>query len=178
MCGVRRAIGGSGGKMAQTSVATVTVDETDPRDPTALCDRCGNKGTVVRVQRHEPAPLILRYCGPCWPAASEELEQRQRDEQKRWRNADREWNEMRRHGSPTTSEPPPPPAPWSCASRSWYDARRFIELISQPANGGMAAPPGMLAKIAAEISAKANEMDGPIPPDIQAFITKHLPSSP
>jgi hypothetical protein len=34
-----------------------------------------------------------------------------------------------------------------------------------------------LAEIATEISAKANEMDGPMPPDIQAFMTKHLPPS-
>ena len=162
--------------MGTDSWGTVTVDETDPRDPTARCHRCGNEGTVVRVQRHEPAPLILRYCGPCWPAASEELEQRQREEQQQSRNAWREWSEMRRQGS--TAPEPPPPAAWSAASRSWYDARRFIELITQHANGSMAAPPGFLAHIATEITAKANEMDGPIPADVQAFITKYLPPSP
>lgn len=163
--------------MGSHGVASVTVDETDPRDPKALCDRCGNKGTVVRVERHEPAPLILRYCGACWPAADEELQQRQRDEQKLWQTANREWNEMRRQGSPAAPEPPPLPAPWSVASRSWHDARRFIELITQRANGGMAATPEQLAEIATEIAAKANEMDGPMPPHVQAFITKHLPPS-
>lgn len=175
MCGVRRGSAGSRDKMGPDSVATLTVYDSDPRDPTARCDRCGNKGTVVRVQRHEPAPLILRYCGPCWPAASEELEQRQRDEQKQWQTAWREWNQMQRQGS--SASEPTPPAAWSASSRSWYDARRFLELISQPVKGGPAATPAQLAEIATEISAKANEMDGPMPSDIQAFMTKHLPPS-
>jgi len=41
----------------------------------------------------------------------------------------------------------------------------------------MVATPEQLAEIATEIAAKANEMDGPMPPDVQAFITKHLPPS-
>ena len=162
--------------MGPDGVATLTVDDSDPRDPTARCDRCGNKGTVVRVQRHEPAPLILRYCGPCWPAVSEELEQRQREEQQQSHTAWREWNEMRSQGSSAAPDPPPPPAPWSAVSRSWYDVRRFIDLISEPEKRAMTTP-GILAEIATEIAAKANEMDGPTPSDVQAFITKHLPPS-
>src|SRR5438105_332835 len=135
-----------------SSVAVVTVDDSDPRDPSAQCDRCGTRGTVARAVCHTEPPLVLRYCSSCWPAAQEELEARQRDELKQ-----------------------SAPAAWSSASRSWYDARRFLALIEQPVKGGPAPTSADLAAIAADIRAMAAEMDGPIPPDVEDFITKHSP---
>lgn len=135
------------------SVTFVTLDDSDPRDPSAQCDRCGTRGTVARAVCHTEPPLVLRYCSSCWPAAQEELEARQRDE---------------------LASASAPPA-WSSASRSWYDIRRFLALIEQPVNGGRAPTSADLAAIAADIRAKAAEMDGPIPPDVEDFITKHSP---
>jgi hypothetical protein len=41
--------------------------------------------------RHSEPPLILRYCSSCWPAAQEELEARQRDELKQWKQVQKQW---------------------------------------------------------------------------------------
>lgn len=43
------------------SVVSVAVDDSDPRDPAARCDRCGALGTIARAIRHTDPPLILRY---------------------------------------------------------------------------------------------------------------------
>src|SRR6266516_4786984 len=116
------------GRSFSTSIAVVTVDDTDPRDPTARCDRCGTRGTVARAVRHTEPSLVLRYCSSCWPAAQEELEARQRDELKQWRDAQSASFQVHdRHASGASASPSAPPA-WSSASRSWYDTRRFLAL--------------------------------------------------
>lgn len=155
------------------SVAVVTVDETDPRDPTSDCDRCGARGTVARAVRHTDPPLVLRYCSPCWPAAQEELEARQSEELKHWREAQRASFDARNHARGASAQAPP--AAWTSASRSWYDTRRFIALIALPTKGGPAPTSSDLAAIAADIRAKAREMDGPIPRDIDDFLSSHGP---
>lgn len=133
------------------SVVSVIVDDTDPRDPAALCDRCAGEGTVVRVVRHSIPPLVLRYCNPCWPAAQQELQERQREER---------------------ASLPSPPA-WSSTSRSWYDARQFLALVAQPPKGCRPLTPAEFATIAAEIRAEADGMDGPVPPDVEDFLARH-----
>jgi hypothetical protein len=130
-----------------SSVTVVEVDNTDPRDPVARCDRCGIQGTVARAVRHTDPPLVLRYCGQCWPSVHEELDQRQHED----------------------------PTPWSTGSRTWYDARQFLGLIAQLPKGGASPTPAILATIAAEIRAQAAEMDGPIPSDIADFLAMHSP---
>jgi hypothetical protein len=153
------------------SVTVMTVDDSDPRDPVASCDRCGTRGTVARSVRHTDPPLVLRYCGQCWPAAQEELEQRQREEHVQWQKAERAWSEVRGHDP--QGAPPPPPA-WSNASRSWYDTRRFLAVIAQLPIGDPTTA-AHLAAIASEIRAQAAEMDGPVPADIAEFLARHLP---
>jgi hypothetical protein len=135
------------------SSVSVTVDETDPRDPAAQCDRCARRGTVARAVRHSEPPLMFRYCSSCWPAAQEDMEARQRDE----------------FASLSV------PAAWSSSSRSWHDTHRFLALIAQPPDGGRAPTSTDLAVIAEDIRAKAAEMDGPIPPDVQDFLDVHSP---
>jgi hypothetical protein len=157
------------------SSVSVTVDETDPRDPTVRCDRCGSRGTVARAVRHTDPPLVLRYCSLCWPAAQEELEARQRDELKQWQEARRASFDMRNRDAGGKSASLPPPAAWSSASRSWYDTRRFLALIAQPVKGGPAPTLSDLAAIAADIRGKAAEMDGPIPRDVEDFLAKYSP---
>jgi hypothetical protein len=154
------------------SVTVLRVDNTDPRDPVARCDRCGIQGTLARAIRHTDPPLVLRYCGQCWPPAQEELEQRQREEHVQWQKAERVWSELR--GRDPQGAPPPPPA-WSNASRSWYDTRRFLALITQQPIGGDPTTAAHLAAIATEIRAGAAGMDGPIPPDIEDFLAQHPP---
>ncbi len=154
---------------------SATVDETDPRDPAARCDRCGSRGTVARAVRHTDPPLVLRYCSPCWPAAQEKLEARQGEELKQWQEAQRASFEVHDRYTSRASASPSAPAAWSSASRSWYDTRRFLALIAQPVKGGPAPTSSDLAAIAVDIRAKAAEMDGPIPPDVEDFLAKYPP---
>jgi hypothetical protein len=152
---------------------TLAVDDTDPRDSTARCNRCGSQGTAARAVRHTEPPLVLRYCSSCWPTAQEELEARQRDELKKWREARRASFEARDSDPRGRSALPLAPAPWSSASRSWYDARRFFALLGQPVKGGSPPTSSHLAAIAADIRSKAVEIDGPIPPDVKDFLARY-----
>jgi hypothetical protein len=121
--------------------------------------------------------MVLRYCGPCWPAAQEELEERQRTEQEQASKAHREWLDVWGRKPQVAPVPPPSQPGWSQSSRSWYDVRQFLTLITQPSKGGPAATPSQLAETAAHIRAAAMEMDGPMPPDVEEFIAQHLPPS-
>ena len=155
------------------SSVSVTVDETDPRDPDAQCDRCGRRGTVARAVRHSEPPSVFRYCSSCWPDAQEELEAKQNDELEQSREAQRAFVAG---GYPREALPSlPTPVAWSSSSRSWHDTRRFLELIAKPSSGGPAPTSTNLAMIAADIRAMAPEMDGPIPSDIQDFLDRHSP---
>jgi hypothetical protein len=118
------------------SSVSMTLEDTDPRDPKAKCDRCSRQGTIARAMRHTDPPLVLRYCGPCWPAAQDELLARQREEGERWQRAHSEWFDLWRRGAQGTAESPPRPAPWSISSRSWHDTRRFLAAIAKPFEGG------------------------------------------
>jgi hypothetical protein len=158
-----------------SSSVTVTVDETDPRDPVARCDRCGSRGTIARAMRHTDPPLVFRYCSPCWPTAQEELEARQREELKQWQESQKASFEVHDRYASRGSALLSAPAAWSSASRSWHDTRRFLALIAQPVKGGAAPTPSDLAAIAADIRAKAAEMDGPIPRDIEDFLSSYGP---
>jgi hypothetical protein len=159
------------------SSVSMTLEDTDPRDPKAKCDRCSRQGTIARAMRHTDPPMVLRYCGPCWPAAQDELLARQREEGERWQRARSEWFELWRRGAQGTAESPPRPAPWSISSRSWHDTRGFLAAIAQPFEGGTTATSEQLAWIAADIRSEAVEKDGPVPPDVEIFLAAHPPRS-
>jgi hypothetical protein len=143
------------------SSVTITVDNSDPREPTARCERCGKLGTVARATRHSEPPLVLRYCADCWPAAQSELEARQNEEHKQWRL------------SPARNTSPAPG--WSSTSRSWHDVVRFLRLIASPPSDGRAPTQQELRSIASEINATANEMSGAMPSEVRAFLDKYAP---
>jgi hypothetical protein len=125
------------------NVVSVAVDDSDPRDPTARCDLCGKQGTIARATRHSDPPLVLRYCGTCWPAAADEVRVRQPEEHD---------------------------ASWSTSSRSWHDVRGFLKLVTDAAKSGVVPKEAQLASIVQEISSIANEMDGPMPADVKEFL--------
>ena len=156
------------------SSVSVTVDETDPRDPAAQCDRCGRRGTVAKAVRHSQPLLVFRYCSSCWPEAQQELEARQRDELKQWKEAQSVLAARDAYSREALASSSAAVA-WSSSSRSWHDTRRFLALMAQPPNGGRAPTIIDLAVIAEDIRAKAAEMDGPVPPDIQEFLDRHSP---
>jgi hypothetical protein len=155
------------------SVVVLTADDSDPRDPMARCDRCGALGTIARAIRHSEPPLIVRYCGPCWPLASAEIEERKHEEAEQWQKAKRARPGTWGSNSEERAAAPPSPTAWTIASRSWYDVRGFLALLAQPTKGGPGVTPQHLAAIAAEIRAGASVMDGPIPSDGADFLERH-----
>ena len=165
-------------RSSSRSSVSMTFDDTDPRDPDARCERCARQGTIARAMRRTDPPLILRYCGPCWPAAQDELVAQQREEDERWQRARSEWFNLWRRGSQGVAESPPPPPAWSLSSRSWHDTRLFLAAIAHPPRGGFAPTPEQLAEIAADIRGKVIEMDGPVPPDVETFLAAHPPRAP
>jgi len=140
--------------------STISADETDPREPTVRCDRCGKLGVIARATRHSDPALILRYCATCWPVASEELEARLQAE-----------HDQRRHSPNATPAPPG----WTTSSRSWHDVTRFLDLIAQSAKGGKTPSHEELASIAAEIQTKAAEFSGEMPAEVAVFIRLNSP---
>ena len=155
--------------MDRSDVSTVSIsaDDIDPREPATRCDRCGRVGTIARATRHSEPPLVLHYCAECWPSAQSELEILQQDEQDRWRPAFR--------GQSPPGEKVTPPAAWTMSSRSWHDVLRFLDLIQQPPKGGPAPTRENLTAIASEIRAKASEMSGVMPPEVEDFIRRNSP---
>ena len=50
----------------------IVVMESDPapaREPHAVCNACGRRGTAARVTWCGESPTVYRYCRRCWPAA-------------------------------------------------------------------------------------------------------------
>jgi hypothetical protein len=154
-------------------VVVVVVDDADPRDPAALCDRCGVRGTIARATRHTEPPIVTRYCGACWPEAQAALEAQLAAERADRRDAYRRWAESS-HRNPAGAPPRPTAAPaFSSASRSWHDTRRFLQRF-MPDD----APPSRLADLARaakDIRTRAPQMEGPMPPDIAAFVDRYDP---
>ena len=145
---------------------SVSIDESNPREPATPCDRCGKVGTIARATRHSEPPLVLRYCAECWPSAESELEILQQEEQDRWRSVRRQ---------PSAGETVTPPAPWATASRSWHDVLRFLDLIGQTPKSVRALTSKELASIASEIRATASEMSGDMPPEVEDFVRRNSP---
>ena len=136
-----------------------------PRDPDALCDRCGARGTIAQVKRVGREVTLTRYCTACWPQIRAEMtaEQRRKEE---------EMNTSWRVGSTALPEALRSRPTWkqreesvTWESRSWSDVREFIALVSKvPINDDQ------LARMKGELEKLAAEMDDPMPDDIKAFL--------
>ena len=158
---------------ASRGVVTVVVDDSDPRDPAAPCDRCGARGTIARATRHTKPPVVTRYCGRCWPEAQTALEAQLDAERAAHREAYRRWVEVSRR-DPAAAPPPPTLVPsFSSASRSWHDTRRFLKRILP--DGPRPPSTAYLARAARDIRSRAREMDGPMPLDVAAFVDEYDP---
>ena len=150
--------------MPYTYLAHPDGDSSSPRDSGAICDGCGRRGTAVRVTRHATPAIVTRYCSSCWRDLRSEispplpagrtspgdvvafLAQAQEDE-------------------------------LTVVSRSWDDTLDFVRYLTHPVAGLAALPASSLdryrADVAAEIRAGATDMDGPMPPEVRAFVERH-----
>lgn len=149
------------------NVVTISADETDPREPTSRCDRCGKVGNIARATCHSKPLLVLRYCADCWPTVEKELEILQQEEQRQWRLSSR--------ARPSSLENVAPPPAWTTSSRSWHDVLRFLDLIGQSPRDGRAPSNEDLALVASDIRAKAGEMSGVMPREVEDFLTRYSP---
>ena len=66
------------------SVVIVQGDDRPAREPTAVCDRCGCRGTYARITRHTDPPEVQRFCLRCWPRAHRAAIERRNAETDAW----------------------------------------------------------------------------------------------
>jgi hypothetical protein len=135
-------------------------------EPEALCDECGALGTVGRATRHTTPPAIRRFCRVCWPDARTRL-------QANWGRAMEEHLTRLVRGEPIPEDAPPG---FGFHSAVWSDALEFLKQIEDAA----ASPDRKLntadlRTIVEQIQALVPEMDGPMPPEVVAFIQRYGP---
>jgi hypothetical protein len=135
-----------------------------PLDPEGVCARCHGFGTVVRVTRIEaPAGRSKRYCATCWKAI--------RAEEKRFRRAPETASEhvawLDRTGRPPTVT----------LSRSWDDTIELLEMMTSDSAHDRSRPEAdrtaHLADLARDIARREGTMDGPMPPEVAAFVQRY-----
>ena len=119
-------------------------------DPSAVCDQCGQVGTVARASRTDTVPPTLeRYCEACWPAQHQ------------------------------ASQDAAIPMWWHVESwrfvRSFLS--ELAPLLSQPLrpNETLKSREDFGRGVAADIARNAERYAGPMPPDVRAFIDKYGP---
>jgi hypothetical protein len=152
-----------GGTVPSDFVAFPDDDGSSPRHPNAACDQCGRMGTAVRVTRHHTPVVVNRYCSSCWREV----------------RADVCLPSPASRSAATVmallARPKGPPV--TVVSRSWDDTIDFIERLTYRSGGVRALSPRELdayrATVAAEIKARAWDMDGPMPREVQAFVERH-----
>jgi hypothetical protein len=139
-------------------------------DPEGVCARCHAFGTVARVTTQSDPPRSARYCGGCWPEVRRE--QGLMGARPKPPETAAEWVTFydRHHQPPRSSE-----------SRSWLDTMDFIKLMTEdvPAEErDHPKRPQTLARFAADIRSMEHKMDGPMPPEVEAFVQRyHTPDA-
>lgn len=142
-------------------------DQPSPRDPNATCDNCGTRGTVGRVTRRGKTIVVKRFCRACWPSMRARAEEEQRLISEQWMSAAR----SRGHSPASRSVPMSRPESITWESRDWSDSVEFISLMLRLSAGSVDAD--AFAELAAAILEQADEMDGPMPPEIEAFVERY-----
>ena len=136
-------------------------------DPEGVCARCHGFGTIARVTTTEtPAGWTKRYCASCWQ------DMRAEDKRLRWppeTAGDHIAFLDRTDRPPTETE-----------SRCWDDVRDLIEMFTTRSPDG--AAPTMdarahYAELARSIVGREAGMDGPMPPDVAAFVQHYAPDA-
>ena len=145
-----------------------TRSDDGPRNETAVCNRCGTVGTIACVTRVATGVAKTRYCRECWPQVRAELEREEEEKQRDLAAAVQARLRDPKRARPLT---PPTHSRISWSSASWDDTREFLELLRAATSHAENAID--YAALAREISARAPDMDGPMPPDILKFVRDH-----
>lgn len=128
----------------------------DPFDPDGICDRCGQKGTVVRSGRQDVQSATMgRYCPTCWPAQRAEQVRQSVEEGAQYSTLQRD------------------PAP------SWDRVVALVVAVERALPPAAVDDPkrksrrrSALVSVAHEIAAAAAKLDGPMPHVVQDFIAR------
>ena len=135
-------------------------------DPEGTCTRCQRFGTVARVTTHTEPPRTVRFCTACWREVRGKY--MSTDDAPLPRNAHQRIERLdESRGPPTSAE-----------SRSWDDAVEFLRLVliaRDDPERGREITPALLAELASELAADADEMDGPMPEEIESFVREYSP---
>ena len=135
-----------------------------PREPDALCDACGARGTIGRAMRTDAQGTpteIHRFCARCWPERAAQLQAR--------------WSEERRLATEAwmrapESVPQPPAMGAAFESASWHEALTFVREVNRTLRSTEPPSAEDLADIAAELRTLAADREGPMPLEIEVFI--------
>lgn len=123
-----------------------------PREPDALCNRCGTRGTIARITFSAPVSRAYRFCASCWPGLRADrdaihaliAEERISAEAARSRNT-----------------------AFFAESRFWDDVADFVDLIR------ISDDEEWLTEQARLIVDMARDIDGPMPSTVADFVTKY-----
>jgi hypothetical protein len=132
------------------------VDTRPPREPDALCEGCGARGTIGRASRHNDSSVYVeehRYCADCWPQWSAFYRQL--------------WEER---GSDAI-----PPEGWGMVfvSATWHGAVDFVNKLTENARHDRnPLSRETLTRFAAEIRDTAAERVGPMPLEVRQFLAE------
>lgn len=116
-----------------------------PRELDGTCIGCGARGTVARAWR---------------PARADSPAEVRRYCDACWPSAAADLEEA---------------GGWAWTSRSWHDVATFLGLLATVELGEWPATPAGLKALAAEIRETAEEMVGPMPESVAAFLARHDP---
>jgi hypothetical protein len=133
----------------------LAADDVPPREPDALCDACGARGTVGRFSflfAGGAPPAVHRFCAACWPAGAAAL-------RARWEQGD--WA-----GSPT-------PAGIAVTAATWDPALEMLREVERAAARGRPHAAADLARLAAHFRADAPDIGSPMPPEVAAFVRRY-----
>ena len=136
-----------------------------PLDPEGVCVRCHSFGTVARMTVMSSPPTLTRYCRRCW---NEVRSEHMPDRRSRPATASEQIARLDRMGRP----------PMSWESRSWDDMLENLEqLRASRAEVSLTSAEelGHLARFAAHLWAMDEKMDGPMPPEVEAFARQYAP---
>jgi hypothetical protein len=139
-------------------------------DPEGVCGRCHAFGTVARVTKGRRVRRTTRYCASCWreirvtfamPFA------------------------RRKRGTPLTAYEHIAfmdrfgDGPTETESRSWDDILDLVRLFLAARDDAKLGSPSddQYSQFAAQIAARADGMDGPMPAEIEAFVQQHAPGA-
>ena len=153
----------------QGSAVSLGVVGPSPREPDATCEGCGTTGTIgraVRIDGDGNATETHRFCLTCWPEQSARYRARWEDEDRR--SADDFFRGRReaQAGPGMTFE-----------ASTWHGTLDFVRLIERSMIAQIPPSPPDLAKIAADIQARAPEVEGEMPFEIESFIRRYAASA-